>query len=52
MKLSDLSKLFFSNYFLNFSKLFAENEVDIWKKIQIMIQLKNLRKKKKIPALY
>ena len=33
MKLSDLSKLFFFLIiFLNFSKLFAENEVDIWKK--------------------
>ena len=33
MKLSDLSKLlFFLIIFINFSKLFAENEVDIWKK--------------------
>ena len=33
MKLSDLSRLiFFFIILLNFSKLFAENEVDIWKK--------------------
>ena len=52
MKLSDLSKLFFFLIiFLNFSKLFAENEVDIWKKNSTNDTIEETEKQeKKIPS--
>ena len=52
MKLSDLSKLFFFLIiFLNFSKLFAENEVDIWKKNSTNDSIEETEKQeKKIPS--
>ena len=52
MKLSDLSKLFFFLIiFLNFSKLFAENEVDIWKKNSTNDTIEEIDKQeKKIPS--
>ena len=52
MKLSDLSKLFFFLIiFLNFSKLFAENEVDIWKKNSTNDIIEETEKQeKKIPS--
>ena len=52
MKLLDLSKLFFFLIiFLNFSKLFAENEVDIWKKNSTNDTIEETEKQeKKIPS--
>ena len=52
MKLSDLSKLFFFLIiFLNSSKLFAENEVDIWKKNSTDDKIEEIDKQeKKIPS--
>ena len=48
MKLSDLNKLFFFLIiFINFSNSYAEEEVDIWKKIPLIIQMKMLKNKKK-----
>ena len=38
MKLSDLNKIFFLIIFLKLSVSYAENEIDIWKKINQIIK--------------